>query len=470
MTLTQASAHPPAPTPPSAVRPRRRPSARIKNVPRRMLLLTGATMVALALFFGSLVAFASIAEEGLNIIGHETGPQVVATADLYFALSDMDAQIADVLLIGNERDPRKWSEDILATYDKSREAAGLALLKSAKLAGNNQAEQEMVQSLLDGLGRYERLVSRAVLLDQREPHPAGPPHQQVIDLYRQATDLMQLELLPQAYNLTLESGTIVRHTYEERTLSLHSGWVLVLLSGIVVLGSLVWLQVFLTRRFRRVLNPALLIATGIAAVYTLAGSVVLGHASNALLAAKQDGFDSILTLARARAVSNNMHGDQTRYLLDPVRKDTYEQVYFDKAQSVLYAPADNLAAYYTAIGKTDEAFLGFLGKESNAVRLPGQQAAVDELLAQYREFQQEDRKLRAMSGAVNVRKDPLDKKFGDYDSALVKVAAMHRAAFDRAVDDGEARLHNLGFLLPAAVIGTAILIVVGIWPRFSEYR
>ena len=35
--------------------------------------------------------------------GHDAGPQAVATADLYFALSDMDAQVATVLLLGDRR-------------------------------------------------------------------------------------------------------------------------------------------------------------------------------------------------------------------------------------------------------------------------------------------------------------------------------------------------------------------------------
>nr|BFE77460.1 hypothetical protein GCM10020093_000610 [Planobispora longispora] len=161
---------------------------------------------------------------------------------------------------------------------------------------------------------------------------------------------MRLELLPMAYNLTLESGTIVRRAHDEHTSALGTGQVLVAAAGLLALGGLVWLQAFLARRFRRVFNPALLVATAIAGMYALTGFTVLGG-RRPPAGGQAGGFDSVLALARARAVGNSMHGDQSRYLLDPERADTYEQTYLDKSQSVLYAPSGNLGAYYTAVAE-----------------------------------------------------------------------------------------------------------------------
>ena len=39
----------------------------------------------------------------------------------------------------------------------------------------------------------------------------------------------------------------------------------------------------------------------------------------------------MLSLSRARAISDNANADESRYLLDPGRADTYEQVYLDKS-------------------------------------------------------------------------------------------------------------------------------------------
>src|SRR5207248_2439119 len=84
---------------------------------------------------------------------------------------------------------------------------------------------------------------------------------QVLAVYRQATDLMKLQLLPQAYNLTLTSGTIVRHTYAREHSAVLSGRAGVLAVGGVLLALLILLQVYLARIFRRVTNLALVLAT-----------------------------------------------------------------------------------------------------------------------------------------------------------------------------------------------------------------
>ncbi|GII05377.1 hypothetical protein [Planobispora takensis] len=468
-----------APAAPPAFPPRAgRLSRRLQSVPGRVLVITTAAVVALALLFGALSSSFQSVRDGLDVIGHDAGPQVVATADLYFALSDMDTQVANVLLIGDEHGLGKGRQRALDVYEQRRSDAGRAVLQASALAGADPAERRTVRAVLDGLGRYERLAARAMLLDEQARHRAGPPPQRVLEIYRQATDLMRLELLPMAYNLTLESGTIVRRAHEGQSSAVRLGQVLVAGAGLLALGGLLWLQIFLARRFRRVFNPALVVATVIAGMYTLTGFTVLGNETGILLEAKRDGFDSVLTLARARAVGNSMHGDQSRYLLDPERADTYEQTYLDKSQAVLFAPSGNLGAYYKAVaaGVDDypgrQPFLGLVGQESARSGLPGHEAAVVEVLRRYEEFQRADRTMRGLGPrqAVEQRVDALEQRFGDYDAALVELAGLHRTAFDRAVRGGEEQVEELWFLLPLAVISTAVLIVAGVWPRLSEYR
>src|SRR5690606_36435438 len=77
----------PPPSPPVKAPPRR------SRVPHRVLALAGAAVIAVALLFTAATTAIGNAREGLTVIGHDAGPQFVATADLYFALSDMDAQV-----------------------------------------------------------------------------------------------------------------------------------------------------------------------------------------------------------------------------------------------------------------------------------------------------------------------------------------------------------------------------------------
>src|SRR5262245_27540105 len=49
-----------------------------------------------------LAALAGAVRDGFAVLGHQTAPQVTATEDLYFALADMDAQLTNVLLAGDD--------------------------------------------------------------------------------------------------------------------------------------------------------------------------------------------------------------------------------------------------------------------------------------------------------------------------------------------------------------------------------
>uniref|UniRef100_UPI000DE456B8 hypothetical protein n=1 Tax=Nonomuraea lactucae TaxID=2249762 RepID=UPI000DE456B8 len=444
----------------------RRPAAR-RSVPGRIRVITAATVTALALFFTALAVGSASARDGLRVTGHDAGPQVVATAGLYFGLSDMDAQVADALLMGREYGDRRQAA--IARYEQRRSEANAALMKAFELSGDNPAERRTVQSVLDGLGRYERLAGQALLLDAQANHAAGPPPDNVVALYRQATDLMRQVLLPQAYNLTLENGTIVRRTYDDKSATVPVLRVAVVLTGIAALVCLVWLQIYLAARFRRVFGPALLAATVVTAVALFAGTAVLGEDLRDLRAAKADGFDPVLTVARARAISNSMQGDQSRYLLDKVRADTYEHTFLDKSQTVFYLQAGNLAAYHAKVSGGARDYLGLMG-----TRLADPDGR--RVLEAYTGFQRADADFRALvragraGEAVAARLGPVREAFDAYDRTLLAVSQRHETAFERAIGAGERALDNLWRLFPFVIGGIGLLVAAGVWPRLKEYR
>lgn len=438
-----------------------------RSVPGRIRVVSGVTVASLALLFVALAVGSSTARDGLRIIGRDAGPQVVATAGLYLALSDMDAQVANVLVMGTGY--ARQRDEALARYERRRSEANRALLKAFELSGDNPAERRTVESVLDGLGRYERLAGQALLLDERSKHAPGPPPEDVVAIYRQATDLMRLVLLPQAYNLTLENGTIVRRTYDEQVVLVPLLRGAVVVAGLITLGCLLWLQSFVSRRFRRRILPALLVATVTTAVALGFGVRVLGQEQDVLLEAKSSGFDSMLTLAKARAISNSMQGDQSRYLLDKERADTYEHTFLDKSLSVIYADVGNLDTYHNEVASGSNNFLGLLGPE-----LVGSQGA--EVLAAYRGFQAADENFRELvrSGrtneAVAARLDPVTASFDTYDREVVELADRHQDVFERAIGTGESALDNLWRLLPFAIGAIGLLMIAGVWPRLKEYR
>lgn len=452
---------------------------RIRSVPGRIRALAILAVLAVIGVFAVAGLAVQDARDGLRIIGHDAGPQVVATGDLYFALSDMDAQLATVLLMGREQTLGSGRAQALKLYDQRRSEANRALLQGSRLAGNDPAEQRTAQSVLDALGRYERLAGQALQLDERQGHAAGPPPPEVTALYRQATDLMKLDVLPKAYNLTLDNGTTVRRTYESKHSAVLTGRILVILTGGVLIIVLVGLQAFLAIHFRRIINPVLAVTTVGAIVLVAATVGVLTSEAGHLRKAKSDGFDSVLALSRARAISNSANADETRFLLDPGRADTYEQVYLDKSQEILFVPAGNLDTYYAQLDQRlarHTGFMGFYGTEAGHVSLPGQRAAVDAMLSRYQRVQHDDQRIRMLANAGS-RHDAIVTRMGTgsgdfdrYDRALVSLTAIHRQAFEGAIGDGDHGLNGWDLGLPVAAIAIAVLIFAGVRPRLSEFR
>src|ERR687896_1428002 len=76
---------------------------RLHTVPGRIRTLTACAVLAIAALFAVSAVALWQAREGLRAVGGVDGRTVIATADLYAALTDMDRQVTDVLLTGQER-------------------------------------------------------------------------------------------------------------------------------------------------------------------------------------------------------------------------------------------------------------------------------------------------------------------------------------------------------------------------------
>ena len=465
------------------------------TTPAKLWLLTSACVVAVVGLFGSAAFALDQARDGLHVLGRDAGPQAMATTQLYLSLADMDAHMADVLLMGTDHDLGSGREDALEQYDTSRAKANEALLQAASLTEGDTVEERNVQSVLDGMGAYERLATQARLLNDEAKAPPGRVDAGALEEYRRATRLMHTELLPKAFNLGLDSSAIVRADHEERQSAVGFGLVGVGVTGLVTVAALLALQMYLRVRFRRRLNAPLLGAT--AGTVLLTAGVVLalvgsgGHQRDA----KEEGLDAAMALSRAGAIATDMQADESRYLIDPDMADNYQQVYLERAQQVLFRPADDLEAYYEAVegvassypvlpgsdgsDPEDPGTFGYLGQDAQEALLPGQEDALAEVLESYGALQNEDRALRAavedgdLAGAIDIRMgvaDSEDGVFQVYEDALAELIEQHEGAFRTGIERGDAVLSPWTWLLPGGAILLSALVVSGVRPRLAEYR
>ncbi|MFD3685282.1 hypothetical protein ACFWTE_10740 [Nocardiopsis sp. NPDC058631] len=467
----------------------------LRTTPARVWLLTAVCLVSVVGLFGSATFTLNQAREDLDVLGRGAGPQAMATTDLYLALADMDAQMADVLLMGTDHGLGSGRDEAIEQYEESRGRANRALLQAASLTEGVSVGERNVQAVLDGLGVYEQLAAEARLLNDEAQAPPGQADEAALESYREATQLMHTELLPKAFNLGLDSSAIVRVNHEEGQASVALGLVWVGAVGAVTVIALTGLQLYLRVRFRRRINAPLLAAT--AGTVALTVGVVLalvssgGHQSDA----KEEGLDTAMALSRAGAIATDMQADESRYLVDPALADNYQQVYLERAQQVLFRPADNLDAYYEAVDEVaasypelpgsdgadpeDPGTLGYLGRAAQESLPPSQEAALADVLASYNAFQAEDRELRAaaregdLDAALATRMEIVHAEngtFRTYEVALAELTGLHRDAFTEGIERGDSALAPWGWLLPAGVLALLALVALGVRPRLAEYR
>ena len=416
----------------------------------RWLILLGSVTVLLAIGTGVLLAgSASAANSGFDVIGRQAAPQVKVSSDLYFALSDLDAQAANVLLVGDTL-PRDRTA-ALNTYEQRRTQADADLEQAAADAGGDPA----ITSELDQLGKYEALVAQAFLLDQSAPE--GHPAAAALTAYQQATDTM-VAILATAQTMINNNHNLLDNTYTAKRADTVTARLFLILFGLLLITALLALQFVLWKRQRRRLNPALLAGTVLAVVLTVLGIGVLSTASDRFQVAKSDAFDSIIALSQARSVSYNANADESRYLLDAQRTAQYE------------------ASFSTKMDQVQQ----YLETELHNITFTGEEAAAQKAFAAYSTYRADDGSMRALLQAsmpgnaiafdIGTDSGDSDYDFTQYDNALLAVIQINQHAFDQAVHDGQAAVSpwtpwipGLGALLIIGLTG------LGVWPRLTEY-
>ena len=319
----------------------------------------------------------------LRTIGRETAPDVAAANDISFSLADMDANLANHLLVGERTDlglTRAETDEFYA----ERRATVTGQLATAAANARDDAERTAVAELLDRLGAFEAHAATApVLADGGDAAgalaalPAGHrPDARRAPARRRALSTANVDGLERAYDDARSSAS--------RRQALVVGL------GVVLLALLVAIQVFLHRRTRRLLNPALLLATLVAAGLVGSLVVVLRGGAEDLRAANRDAFASVLALSSARSVAYDANADESRYLIDPERAADYEEAFLSRTSQLVDIPGarldtfdDEFAAALDRVRASeadeDVTFDGYFGTALRNITFPGERdAALDD--------------------------------------------------------------------------------------------
>ena len=449
-----------------------------------------AAAAALACCLAAVIAVALGALGGqFQSIGNSDAPAVDSTTGLYFSLNDMDAQIANVLLVGGSSALTADRKQDLAIYSSDRANADTDLSQALATEAGNATAQRELRSALNGIGQYEALAADAVLTDQQARSAVGRAPAASIAYYQQATDLMQNSVLPSVSLLTSVSADKLSASYSGGTDTAWTATGVVIGVGVALVAVLVVLQLFLSKRFRRLVSPVLAVATVVAVAFVIVAAARLTADAGHLKVAKQEAFDSILALTQARAVSYDANADESRYLVDPARAAQYQQAFLTKSLQLADVGKVGIFSYDAAFAadiraydadNSDVRFGGYLGAEFRNITFPGERAAAVKTLLAFQVYERDDRKLRAMAKtnlaaavAYDIGTGPgqSDTAFNAFEADLSSVIAINDAAFTDAIQAGQGDAAVWNYALPVVgVVLLAGLVLAGVRPRLTEYR
>ncbi|MGW3224781.1 hypothetical protein ACWDAG_36640 [Streptomyces sp. NPDC001157] len=457
------------------------------TVPARLRLLRAAT-VLLATAVAALLTLAGLSAMGTwDSVAGRDAPRTTSAADLDLALNDMDAQAANVLLSsGNAGKGRLRTPYTKAVgfYGDARREIGHDLRTLAVAAQGDRTDEKTVENLTDDFAEYQELIGRALENDGR----AGGKAAALVD-YRRATDLLQRRLLPAARTLVSSNDKAFDAEYSSARTALSARMVAAVSLGVLLLAVLGALQWYLARSFRRILNPGVLAATVCTLLAVILGSQLLTSTAGHLRGARRDAFDSVVALTRARAIAYDANADESRYLLDPERRDQYAASFLAKSQQLYGLKGATLSTYDSALATSWQAyeahrhdlrFTGEFRRELDNITFPGERAAAERTVRAYAVYQRDDRRIRALLAAgkedravefcMDWKPGTSNAHFAAWMAGLGKVTDINRAHFTVAVDEGRSSVTGLLPWAGGLLLAAAALTALGLRPRLAEFR
>jgi hypothetical protein len=246
-------------------------------------------------------------------------------------------------------------------------------------------------------------------------------------------------------------------------------------SGVLLVAALLAAQMFLLRRTRRLLNPALLLATVVAIGYTGDLYRRIEDAREDLRVAKKDAFDSIHALWKARAVAYDANGDQSRALLDAPHAGSWQASFKTSVATLTTAPTLPPNVQRELDAGAAVSFGGVFAKEMNNITFVGERDAAVAMVKTFADYYAKSTEIADLeqkgrhADAVQLCLGPSRDAFAVFDATALRTLNINQRVFDAVIADAEGALSSVAWLHPFLALLVALGAWLGIRPRLREY-
>jgi hypothetical protein len=382
--------------------------------------------------------------------------------DIKLNLAELDEIVVHDLLGAVDLGPNGYPTN----YDDKRSELADNLVLAASNAPEGAAYRQPLANIDYALAHYHTLVKEAFAAD------AADDRARASEQYGQAHDVMQGTLLSAADFVDKANTYVLNNTYDTQKARARSTGRLIVISWVALIGFLALAQVLLARKFRRLVNLPLALATVLAIGSGGFALSRLAASAEHLSEAREQAFDSVHVLARAGATVVSARQSEGHLLLDP--NDPTANRAFDAETHKLFRVQgrDDLTKLAQA-GAIPDGAGGYLAKIAAADMSDAREDSTQRALVAFGDFLAADTLLRQLvaSGDVDAATSLYrgGATFDELSDAIAEAQTMDQATFDDHAESATHATAGVDRVAGAAAASVLMLILLGLYLRLREY-
>jgi hypothetical protein len=454
--------------PPRVSRPRRALRAlrsgrvRSPSTPFLLRLAMAFALVPVAAFGVAVHLGVERNDSTVRTVGSEATRGIAYAQALKVDLAELDEVVVRSLLVDVPLEANGFPAD----YNVKRAEVHEGLVLAAVVSSSGAAYEQPLANIDYVMSHYHALVKDAFAAEAEGETASA------LEAYTQAHQIMADTLLPEADFVDKANSYVLNDTYDTQQARSASTVRVIVMAWVALLAFLVLAQLLVVRRFRRVVNLGLALAT----VVAIAGGAFtvnrLSDSASHLTRAREQAFDSVHVLARARAAAVSARQAQGQFLLDPT-VDGSRVGFLDQVQRLLRvqgaSPTDLID-----VGSVPDGAGGYLARVAGPGATTADPDAAGRAVAAFGAFLAEDTAMRDLVANGDTEGARMSftnaGAYAQLDAAINTAQVNEQESFDEAAGDAAdaARLLDEANVLSA--VGVLLLALLGLFQRLREYR
>ncbi len=415
----------------------------------RLSLLAGivfAALLACAINFGVTRHM-----QAVKTLTQDATAGINAAEGIKSDLAEMNQLIAQAL----STKPGDAERAIVVNYGLKRLELDGSVLTASEHVAFGAAQEDPIKHITHVVATYNKLATDAIDAHEKGDEAGASAN------YLKASALLSGYLLPDADNLDKASTYALNQSYSElRETARTTEWELIGSTALFV-GVLFLVQVFYSRRFRRMVSGSMALAIVLACVYGGYSYVQFSRIDADLTSAKQDAFDSIHVLSRARASAYVLRQNELDAQLDGKSAAEHARQFNESLSKLVNLPDGmnvSTFAHQLNSGKVPDEAGGYMAAELRNVTFAG-------------EWDSAARAVNALNSYVSAASTPASAQaFNQFITALDQTRAINQSEFDKLAADAGSATKGMTWADLALGIVLSLLIFLGINPRLKEYK